>query len=305
MRRWPIKVPLFKAAGRFTVTAIFRRICGTVATEISNHTLHRGIRLRESSTQSQRFSGMRSFGWQERAKAQNLIKAAAAPAPSMVTGVVRTSEGSAVPGATVRLVSSESGKIWLSWTDESGKFQFPQIAAGHYHVEARQLGFVQASLEVQIPTAPTAPFAIVMRVATLAELSGASKTSPPNGAPRRGNGQNSLSNSAGAPTSGAPTGGRGNGGGRGQQAPAGVTNAIREGLGGGGFEQTDLTGEGTNPQASETNGPSGETAQAQAALSTGTANANATSDSFLLQGTVGQGFAGGGPGRNGLGGIVT
>ena len=303
------------------MTAIFRRICGTLATEISNHPLHRGIRLRESSTQSQRFSGMRSFGWQERAKAQNLRKAAAllalgllitfsvwaqetAPAPSMVTGVVRTSEGSAVPGATVRLVSSESGKIWLSWTDESGKFQFPQIAAGHYHVEASQLGFVQASLEVQIPTAPTAPLAIVMRVATLAELSGGSKTSPPNGAPRRGNGQNSASNSAGAPTSGAPTGGRGNGGGRGQQAPAGVTNAIREGLAGGGFEQTDLTGEGTNPQPSETNGTSGETAQAQTALSTGTANSNATSDSFLLQGTVGQGFAGGGPGGNGLGGIV-
>src|ERR1700722_5343806 len=146
---------------------------------------------------------MRSFGWQERAKAQNLRKAAAllvlgllitfsvwaqepAPAALIVTGVVRTSEGSAVPGATVRLVSSESGKIWLSWTDESGKFQFPQIAAGHYHVEASQLGFVPASLDVQIPTTPAAPVAVVMRVATLAELSGGSKANPPSGAPRRG-----------------------------------------------------------------------------------------------------------------------
>jgi trimeric autotransporter adhesin len=270
---------------------------------------------------------MRLFAWQKLSGPRYLRKVAGLLAMSLliaisavaqepqtalpnvigVTGVVRTSENSPVPGATVRLISSETGKVWLSWTDESGKFQFPQIAAGHYRVEASQLGFVAASLEVQISTAPSAPIAMVLRVATLAELAGAPKTNPPNGAPRRGNGlangQNSAENSAGAPTSDAGGGRRGNGGGRGQQVPAGVSNAIREGLAGSGFEQTDLTGEGTNPQTPEANAGAGETVQAQTALSNA-ASSNATSDSFLLQGTVGQGFASGGPGGNGLGGIV-
>jgi carboxypeptidase family protein len=223
---------------------------------------------------------------------------------SVVVGIVQTPEGTPVPGATIRLISTDSNKVWLSWTDESGKFEFPQIAAGRYRVEASQLGFVQTSLEQQIPIAPPGPLVMVVRVATLAELSVTPKTPSPNGArpraDRPGSGE-STGNSATTPGSNAPDGRRGNGG-RGQQVPAGVTNAIREGLAGGGFEQTDLTGEGTNPQTTESSGQANE-APAQAALSA-SANSNATSDSFLLQGTVGQGFAAGGPGANGLGGLI-
>jgi hypothetical protein len=65
-----------------------------------------------------------------------------------VSGVVRTPEGTPVPAATVRLVNTETNKAWLSWTDESGKFEFPQIPAGSYRVEANQLGFANASLVV-------------------------------------------------------------------------------------------------------------------------------------------------------------
>ncbi len=234
---------------------------------------------------------------------------------SPITGVVKTSEGSPVPGATIRLVASDSSKLWISWTDESGKFEFPNIPTGRYRIEASQLGFVQATASAEVPMAPATPISIVLRVATLAELAAGNKPlgadgpasgrNRANGGGAGAGGVGSGSGSADAQGSGAGGGPRRGNGGHGPAVPAGVTNAIREGLAGGagGFEQTELTGEGTNPQSPETNNSAGETAQAQAVLSAG-ANSNATSDSFLLQGMVGQGFASGGPGGNGLGGLI-
>jgi trimeric autotransporter adhesin len=225
--------------------------------------------------------------------------------PSAVTGIVRTSEGTPVPGSTVRLIDTVTNKVWMSWTDQSGKFEFPQIADGHYRIEASQLGFAQTSIVVEVPIVPPGPVPIVLRVATLAELSAtpenpSSNSSRPPGS-RQGRGQNAPPNSANAPASNAPGSSRGVGA-RGQ-VPAGVSNAISAGLAGGGFEQTELTGEGTNPQAAEGNGPASEGQQAEVALSASN-NSNATSDSFLLQGTVGQSLISGGPGSSGLGGIV-
>jgi trimeric autotransporter adhesin len=224
-----------------------------------------------------------------------------------VTGIVRTSEGTAVPGATVRLIDIGTNKVWQSWTDESGKFEFPQVAAGQYRVEASQLGFVQASLVVQIPVVPPGPIPVVLRVATLAELSATPGTPAPNkpstAGNRPGNGQSGGANSANASGGNAP-GSRRGAGGR-EQLPAGVTNAIREGLAGGGFEETELTGEGTNPQAAGATGATSEREgqQPDLALATGN-NSNATSDSFLLQGTVGQSLATNGAGGFGAGGLV-
>ncbi|MGB8522462.1 MAG: carboxypeptidase-like regulatory domain-containing protein, partial [Candidatus Acidiferrales bacterium] len=225
--------------------------------------------------------------------------------PSAVTGIVRTSEGTPVPGSTVRLIDTVTNKVWMSWTDQSGKFEFPQIADGHYRIESSQLGFVQTSLVVEVPIVPPGPIPIILRVATLAELSATPGNPAPNSSRpagnRQGRGQNAPPNSANAPASNAPGSGRGAGG-RGQ-VPAGVSNAISAGLAGGGFEQTELTGEGTNPQASESNTQANEGPQAGLALSAGN-NSSATSDSFLLQGTVGQSLVSGGPGGSGLGGIV-
>ena len=86
--------------------------------------------------------------------------------PQLVIGAVHTPEGTPVPAATVRLVNTETNKAWLSWTDESGKFEFPQIPAGSYRLEASQLGFANASLVVEIPVVPPGPIPIVLRVAT-------------------------------------------------------------------------------------------------------------------------------------------
>ncbi|MGB2619241.1 MAG: carboxypeptidase-like regulatory domain-containing protein, partial [Candidatus Acidiferrales bacterium] len=214
-----------------------------------------------------------------------------------LTGIVKTPEGTAVPGATVRLINDETHKVWLSWTDESGKFEFPQIASGHYRIEANQLGFNQTSLTIQVPVVPPGAIPIVLRVATLAELSAApGKPAANSNRPvPLGNGQNNNAQNSGQ--------NRGGAGGRGQ-VPAGLANALREGLAGGGFEQTDLTGEGSNPQTAEANGgAANEGPQAEAALQS-SANSNATSDSFLLQGTVGQSSGSNGPGSFGQEGLI-
>ena len=203
--------------------------------------------------------------------------------PQLVSGVVHTPEGTPVPAATVHLLNTETNKAWLSWTDESGKFEFPQIPAGSYRVEASQLGFANASLMVEIPVVPPGPIPIVLRVATLAELTAKPEATR---APRNPRSSGSAANSnagAGGNADAKAGGGRGGGSGRGQM-PAGVTNAIHAGLAGGGFEQTDLTDEGAAGATGANNAPANEGAQIAAELPAGIGS-SATSDSFLLQGT--------------------
>ncbi len=44
----------------------------------------------------------------------------------------------------LRAIQTSSGKAWVSWTDENGKFEFPALPTGHYRVEISQLGFAPA-----------------------------------------------------------------------------------------------------------------------------------------------------------------
>jgi hypothetical protein len=223
--------------------------------------------------------------------------------PQLVIGAVHTPEGTPVPAATVRLVNTETKKAWLSWTDESGKFEFPQIPAGSYRLEASQLGFANASLVVEIPVVPPGPIPIVLRVATLVELTAKPEATRAPRNPRASGGAADSNAGAGANAdANAGGGGRRGGGGRGQ-TPAGVTNAIRAGLAGGGFEQTDLTDEGSGAATGATNAPANEGTQIAVEMRAGIGS-SATSDSFLLQGTVGQGLAGNGPGGFGQNGLV-
>ena len=67
-----------------------------------------------------------------------------------VTGTVRTASNIPVPAATLRIVQSSTGKAWISWTDENGKFEIPNLPFGHYRVEVSQLGFVPLTREVDL-----------------------------------------------------------------------------------------------------------------------------------------------------------
>lgn len=240
-------------------------------------------------------------------QAQDSGTVPAAPVASIiVSGTVRTTEGSGVPGATVRITNVESNKSWVSWTDETGKFSIPGLPPGRYRMEASQLGFVSAAQELVIAGPPAPVVVLSLRVATLAELNppaeapagDKSATTNPNDTTAPGPGARNrpagAQNGEGAASSGAPDreGRRG-------QIPARVTNALRQGLGG--FQQTDLTGD-SNGQGEETvtqpNGGGGP--QPTIALSSG---GGVSSDAFLLQGTVGQGLAPNGQGAGGFGGL--
>jgi trimeric autotransporter adhesin len=234
-----------------------------------------------------------------------------------VGGTVRTADGGAVPGATIRLTNTETNKSWVSWTDESGKFEIPGLPPGHYRVDVSELGFVTFSLELKLAGPPAPVIAISLRVATLADLNPPAEATPPGkasganaGAGRRAGGnadsgaRAGRENAAGTSGNGADANSSndsGRNGGRGQM-PAGVTNAIRQGMGG--FQQTDLTSE-LNGQSEEAVAlPNGGGGGPQPTIALSSAG-GASSDSFLMQGTVGQGLSPTGPGGpGGLGGFV-
>jgi trimeric autotransporter adhesin len=67
-----------------------------------------------------------------------------------IKGTVHTPEGVAAPGAALRLLDVTSGRAWDTATDHEGKFTARDLPAGHYHIEAHQLGLGTAVWENDI-----------------------------------------------------------------------------------------------------------------------------------------------------------
>ena len=84
-------------------------------------------------------------------------EAPALPGKYLAIGSVHTAEGSPIPGATVHVTETTSQKAWVSWTDEAGKFQIPDLAADVYHIETTEPGFVASAIDVKIPVVPSGP----------------------------------------------------------------------------------------------------------------------------------------------------
>ena len=95
------------------------------------------------------------------------IRPADAPADSQLAGALRTADGTAIPGATLRVIQTSTGKAWVTWTDEDGKFEFPALPAGHFRVEVSQLGFAPATNEVDLASGTKTPLDLKMDVGTL------------------------------------------------------------------------------------------------------------------------------------------
>ena len=208
------------------------------------------------------------------------------------TGVIRTPQGVAVPGATVRLVELASGRAWLSWTGENGKFEFPGLPAGRYRIEAQQLGFEPATKETEL-TVESSAIELTLRIAPLAtpaaedagnarnENAASTAAGPPK--PVAGEQPSAAAQSAPAlsqstqPTPTKPARGQPPG-----TAPN-VAELIRQRMQQRGFQQVDPTGHqgGTGPETAGQNdiGPLGEAS---------------SSDAFLISGTVGRGASAGG-----------
>ncbi|HEV3481753.1 MAG TPA: TonB-dependent receptor [Candidatus Acidoferrales bacterium] len=212
-----------------------------------------------------------------------------------IGGLVRSADSTPIPGATVRFTNTDTNQVWVSWTDQSGKFELPTLPAGLYRAEASQLGFVSSSLEVQIGARPAPPpLQFVLRVATLAQLAvpvghekSANQTNADEG---RGNRSalvgNTPASNAGSNAPGARARQRGRG-----QLPPGVLNAMTQGMPTGGFQQTDLADESTGENQEAGPPPTEMSSNA----------AGSSSDAFLLQGTVGMGLSPTGPGGPGGG----
>ena len=60
---------------------------------------------------------------------------------SAILGQVTDSSNAAVPGAAVTVISSETGLKRTAKTDETGRFNFPQLKPGAYTVKAEAQGF--------------------------------------------------------------------------------------------------------------------------------------------------------------------
>ncbi|MGA8232849.1 MAG: TonB-dependent receptor, partial [Candidatus Acidiferrales bacterium] len=257
-----------------------------------------------------------------------------AAATASAAGMVRSTGGQIIPGAPVRFTNSDTDKVWVSWTDENGKFVFPALPPGDYHVEASQVGFVPAPAEVHLPGPSDHKIELVLRIATIQELAAAAAQAaaparapaaagnkpapgaapaPSNANTPPGNGQNpstpgGTTASNAAPANGTPANGNASGRrGRGQALPAGDLNALSQGLaqtGTGGFQQTDLTTEGGGQNQQNEQSASGTSIATLAAANAGSMGnaASVSSDSFLMQGTVGQSFSQGGQGGFNFGG---
>ena len=61
--------------------------------------------------------------------------------PGRVTGRVRDEQGAVVSGATLKLSNPDTGFERAITTDESGEFNFPELAFGSYELTASQAGF--------------------------------------------------------------------------------------------------------------------------------------------------------------------
>ena len=93
-----------------------------------------------------------------------------APADSQLAGTVHTPDGTAVPGSTLRVIHTSTGKAWITWTDDEGKFEFPALPAGHYRVEISQLGFAPATKEIDLNSGVKTPADLKLVVGTLLSL---------------------------------------------------------------------------------------------------------------------------------------
>lgn len=228
------------------------------------------------------------------ASAQERPPAGHAAAQARVAAIVRTVKGIAVPGATVRLVQLSSGRTWVSWTDDAGKFELPGLPAGHYRVEAEQLGFEPASKEFELTAAAAPPVELALRIAPIASTSAqavsqsatapAREPAPPPGT--RENPPAAPSATAATKPETKPSPPNSSGARRtAQQAPANVAEMMRQRMRQGGFQQVDTTGQqglaGQEMTTAPDAGPLGEAS---------------SSDAFLISGTVGRGATGGAEG---------
>ncbi len=89
---------------------------------------------------------------------------------SNLTGIVRDSSGSAVPGVTIKLTNVDTGAARVEATSTSGFYRFTLLDRGNYRLEASVSGFKQFRRDsVELQTGETTTIDIELEVGALAE----------------------------------------------------------------------------------------------------------------------------------------
>ena len=237
-------------------------------------------------------------------------------APTHVTlqGAVQTPDKTPVPGASVHIVEQTTGKSWITWTDETGKFRLPELPAGKFHIDAAQIGFGSAGADVAPTTEKSDDIIMVLKIATAAEIAAANEasaaanaattaavapvtpgTTPPATADAAKN-QTTAPPATGATTPPAgtkPATTQGTQTARGGRNNQGAQGNGRGNNNGGGFKGVDVNGAGANADTNDVTGAAAGDASGLGGV--------ASSDALLVAGTVAQGVQGGFPGGFGGG----
>src|SRR5215211_5185337 len=66
---------------------------------------------------------------------------------AVISGYIKDPQGANVPGATVRLYGRDRSFSLVTVTDSNGAYNFRNLAAGEYLVEAEASGFERASAQ--------------------------------------------------------------------------------------------------------------------------------------------------------------
>jgi carboxypeptidase family protein len=223
------------------------------------------------------------------------------PGDLHLSGVVHAANGTGVPGATLRIIQTATGKAWVSWSDENGKFELPGLPSGHYRIEATQLGFAPTTKELDLAENSQTGFELKLDVATLAAINSPpsepavakvpSANSPANASNSNETAKSQPSSGTSSTPSGSPSvAAAARNGGSGPSGPPGGRYGGRNGQQGGPggrrtFQQVGLNGVGQDPNNPEGTGDDQQNLNA-AGAQLGQA---ASADAVQMIGTVAMG----------------
>ena len=81
-----------------------------------------------------------------------------AASTSQVSGTVQDASGAVIAGAALRMMQTDTGQVRTVTSGDDGSFLFPNLAIGHYRLEATKPGFasyVQNGIVLNVNTNPT------------------------------------------------------------------------------------------------------------------------------------------------------
>src|SRR4051812_48112866 len=95
--------------------------------------------------------------------------AAQTVAAASVTGSVRDTSEAVVPGATVDIRNHDTGQVQQVVTDAQGRFRFPYVAVGQYHLSVVLDGFTTANANLSLAVGDAIDLQMTLKPAAVSE----------------------------------------------------------------------------------------------------------------------------------------